>query len=321
MRRLATLLITTTALCGGAAPVLAAEGDPVTGYWKRTQTGLPLPVQPPDPVPEGGSWIAGDPSEPLVVSALRTELAAGLVAVELRLTVADSVGVPAVQACPSDDRWAPEQGGRMEGAPLADCSAPLEATVDGDVLVVPLPSGLDAVNVLLRPEPGSAFSLTLERATAESVVTAPASGGPSAPGPLLAGPPPFDPFGPAFASPALPPAAGSFAAPLLAAPQVPPAAAPVAPAPQAAPPPVAVLANRPRAAVPSGDRTQSLLAVAVLALLAVQAVRLARQPAVAPRALGGAVRAGRAEPVAQVPTPARGVGRFRSARVRPPVRV
>lgn len=320
MRRLATLLIAVTSAVWGTAPALAAEGDPVTGYWTRTNTGLPIPVQPPDPVPEGGTWVAADPSGPLALSALRTDLAAGLVAVELRLTVADAVGVPDVQACPTDDRWAPAEGGRLEGAPVADCAAPLEAAVDGDVLVVPLPPGLDAVNVLLRPAPGSSFSLTLERATAESVVTAPESA-PLAPAP----PPAFTPTGPAFEGAALPPFAPAAppAGPLLAAPQAPPpVAAPPAPAPQAAPPPSAVL-QRPRAAVVPDDRTESLVAVAVLALLAAQAVVLARQPAVAPRALGGAARHVARAPDVVVATPVttRGVGRFRTVRARPPVRI
>lgn len=317
MRRVATLLLAGTAVVWGAAPAVAAEGDPVTGYWTRTNTGLPVPVQRPDPVPEGGTWVAADPSGPISVSALRAGLADGLVAVELRLTVAEAVGVPAVQACPSDDRWVPEQGGRIEGAPTADCSAPLDAKVDGDVLVVPLPPGLNAVNVLLQPAPGSVFSLTLEPATAESVVTT------AEPAPFETGPAPAsDPTGPAFEGAALPPfpPPAPVSAPLLAAPQVPAlaAAAPPAPAPQAAPPPVAVL-QRPSAAVVPDDRAESLLAVAVLALLAVQALRLARQPVVAPRALGGAVRAGRTQQ--ELTLPARGVGRFRTARERPPVRV
>lgn len=323
MRRLVVLPVVAACVLWGAAPVHAAEGDPLTGYWTRTNPGLPVPVQAPTPVPEGGMWVASDPSGPVALSALRTELAAGLVAVELRLTIADAVGPPAVQACPSDDRWVPEQGGRLEGAPLADCSAPLEAKVDGDVLVVPLPPGLNEVNVLLQPAPGSAFSLTLERATAASVVTS------SEPAPFAPAPAPgpaFVPTGPAFEGTALPPFAPAppMDPPLLAAPQLPapaPAAASPAPAPQAAPAPTAVLQRRRAAAVPV-DRTPSLLAVAVLALLAVQAARLARQPAVPPRALGGAARhSSRLPEVVAAAASTRGVGRFRTVRARPPVRI
>jgi hypothetical protein len=244
MRRVAAVLLAVTAVGWGATPALAAAGEPVTGYWSRTQTGLPVPVQPPTPVPEGGMWVAADPSGPLAVSALRAELLPGLVAVKLRLAVADVVGVPAVQACPSTDHWAADQGGRLEGAPAADCAAPLDGAVDGDVLVVKLPAGLDAVNVLLRPAPGSTFSLTLERATAGSVVTAPQ---PAAGYDPAAAPPPGELSGPAFETTALPPLVPGPATPALGAPSAPaPVAAQPVPAPQAAPAP-----DRPAAV---GDR-------------------------------------------------------------------
>ena len=330
MRRTATLLLAATGFCWGAAPALAAAGDPVTGYWSRTRTGLPVPVQPPDPVPEGGTWVSSDPTGPVAVSALRTGIGPGLVAVELRLTVADALGTPAVQACPSSDSWAPEQGGRLEGAPVADCATPIEAKVDGKVLVVPLPPGLDVINVLLRPVPGSSFSLTMERATAASVVTAPRPAPFTAPAPLPLGPPPPPTgTGPAFESTELPafgPAPVDVAAPpLLAVPELPaPVAAAAAPQTAAAPVALAFPVARPRPAVVPDDRPQALLAAAVLVVLGVQAVRLARQPTVAPRALGGSARRSGPAP-AEVPVvaaqPARGVGRFRGVRTGPPVRI
>lgn len=350
MRRTAIVLLGATAL-SWAAPAYAAPGDPLTGYWSRTRTGLPVPVQPPDPVPEGGTFVSGDPAGPVAVSALRTDLVEGLVGVELRLTIARALGTPAVQACPSTDRWVPEQGGRLEAAPPADCSAPLEAKVDGQVLVVPLPPGLDAVNVLLRPKPGSTFSLTMERATAASVVTAPAPSPelqtappPPAPAPPPAGVAQPPAFGSTVALPfeAAPPAAVA-AEPLLAAPVLPAAVAPVpAPAPQTAPIPVSAPLAATRAAALPDDRRAALLAAGILALVAAQGLRLARQPATAPRALGGAARRSRPDTVpagvvvvpargvgrfrtqpvlAATSAPARGVGRFRTDRVRPPVRI
>lgn len=349
MRRVAALLIGATAL-SWAGPAHAAEGDPLTGYWSRTRTGLPVPIQPPDPVPPGGTFVSGDPAGPVAVSALRTDLAGGLVGVELRLTIADSLGTPAVQACPSTDRWVPEQSGRLEAAPEADCSAPLDAQVDGEVLVVPLPPGLDRVNVLLRPKPGSSFSLTMEKATPASVVTAPAPSNdlPAAPPPAPAPPPPAQGIAqaPSFDAPFAPAVEAPIAVaqePLLAAPVLPEAAAPVpAPAPQAAPAPT-TFAAAPRPLPPVDERTANVLAAAIIAAVAAQAVRLARQPAAAPRALGGSARRSRPTPEAaalQVLVPARGVGRFRTepvlgvrtapgrgvgrfktARPRPPVRI
>lgn len=327
MRRTAVVLLATTGLCWFAGPALAAVGDPVTGYWARTRTGLPVPVEPPSPVPEGGTWVSADPTGPVAVSALRVDLAAGRVAVQLRLTIADAVGTPAVQACPTTERWPAEQGGRLEGAPSADCAAPLDAVREGDVLVVPLPPGLPGVDVLLRPKPGSAFSITFERATAASVVTAPApAAAPAAapPPPVFLPPAPFAPP-PAFESG---PAAAvepppEEVAPLIAAPTLPePVAAPSpVPAPQAAPVLIAAPVSARPAALPD-DRTPSLLALAVLALVGAQAVRLARQPAVAPRALGGSARRSGATPVATTTAVAsRGVGRFQTERSRPPVRI
>jgi hypothetical protein len=81
--------------------------------------------------------------------------------------------------------------------------------------------------------------------------------------------------------------------------------------------------KRAQAAGRPDDRQASLLAVAVLALLAMQVVRLAGRPAQAPRALGGAARR---HPAATLDEPAalatpRGVGRFRTVRPRPPVQI
>ncbi len=323
MRRAAAVLVGAAILSAAAAPVFATAGDPVTGYWARTRTGLPVPLEPLEPVPDGGTWVASDPSGPVAVSALRIDLAAGLVAVELRVTVARAVGTPAVQACPTTDRWAPEQGGRLEGAPIGDCSAPLVARIDGTSLVVGLPAGLGTVNVLLRPVPGSAFSLTMERATAATVITAPAPDPFVAPPPAQGPPPETTSSGPAFGSTGapgfVPPPLDLPAQPPLFAAPVPSTAGSPAPAPQAAP----VLARR-AAAVPPDDRTQALLAVGMLVLLGAQAIRLAQQPAVAPKTLGGGARRRRPAPT-EMPDPslgpARGVGRFRVARTGPPVRL
>jgi hypothetical protein len=323
-----------------AAPALAVQ-DPVTGYWTRTRVGAPLPVEPPTTVPEGGSWVSGDPVGPVAVSAIRALADDGSVIAGFRLTVDEVVGTPAIVVCPTTERWAPEQGGRLEGAPTADCTAAVQTTLQDDVLLVALPTAmqLDVVDVLLTPEPGSAFSATFQRATAASVVQAPAAPPPpvTAPPPAPVAPPPSG--GSTFAPP--PAFDGGFAGgtgfgtpdlgapalasqPLLPAPELPPPAAAQGPQPQAAPP---VVLARPAAVVPV-DRTASLMAVALLVGLVALALRLAVQPAAAPRHLGGGARLSRAaapaaavQAAAPAATPARGVGRFRSARLRPPVRI
>jgi hypothetical protein len=175
--------------------------------------------------------------------------------------------------------------------------------------------------------------VTFEKATAASLVQLPlpVAGPAPAPAPAAAPPPASSgsaPVGggfdaappPDFAAPAV--AAG----PLVAAPTLPgPLTAVPVPQPQAAPAPAAAvpatLAIR-RAAVPE-DRSTTLLATALLVALGALAVRLSLQPATAPQYLGGAARRSRAEVVAVpvVDSPSRGVGRFRSARLRPPVRI
>lgn len=330
MRRvLATALTAALAVPVAAAPALAV-GDPVTGYWSRTALGPPVPVQPPDPVPEGGMWVSRDPSGPVAVSAVRAEAGAGSVVVALQLPIADAIGTPAVLVCPTLERWAPEQGGRLEVAPAADCSAPVETVVEEAVLVVTLPTALqtDVVDVLLTPADGSAFSLTFERATAEAVVTAPAPApaAPAGPAPLpepapeSAGLAPAPSVGGGFPDLGLPAPAPD---PLLPAPELPaPAAEAPVPSPQTAPAPApAVLAAGPPAV---DDRPVALLATGLLVLLGALALRLAVQPAAAPRHLGGGARLSRPEAAAAPPVVAaaqRGVGRFRAPRLRPPVRI
>lgn len=324
-----------------AAPALAVQ-DPVTGYWTRTQLGAPVPVQPPSPVPEGGFWVSGDPLGPVAVSAIRAAADDGSVIAGFRLKVDDTFGTPAILVCPTIERWAPQQGGRLEAAPEADCSVAVGTTLEEDVLLIALPAAmqLDVVDVLLTPKPGSAFSATFQRATAESVVQAPAAPAPVTARPPAPAPPPASDGGFApppssfdsgfsggtdFGAPELD-APALASEPLLPAPELPPPAEAQGPLPQTAPP---VVLARPAAVVPV-DRTASLMAVALLVGLVAVALRLAVQPVAAPRHLGGGARLSRqavpaaaaaAPAVLPVATPARGVGRFRSARVRPPVRI
>lgn len=321
-----------------AGPALAVD-DPVTGYWKKTTFGPPVSLSAPDPAPEGGMWVSNDPTGPAAVSAVRAGADPGNVVVGLRLTIADAVGPTAVLVCPTLDRWAPEQGGRLEVAPEADCSSPVETGVEEGVLVVDLPSDLQGVvvDLLLSPDPSSSFSVTFEPATADSVVQAPEEGALEDVGslPTTTSEEDFTPasgeaggfsggtdFGvPDFGAPA------TASEPLLPAPALPEPATALVPQPQAAPPPAPGALAGPQPAVPV-DRTASLLAVALLVGLAALALRLAVQPVEAPRHLGGGARLTRPDrpaaegaPGASATSPVRGVGRFRSTRVGPPVRI
>ena len=337
-------------------PAAAAEGDPVTGWWSRTRLGPPVPVEAPSPVPEGGTWVASDPAGPLAVSALRLELAAGVVATGLSLKVDRMDGTPAVRLCPAVARWQPEQGGRLDTAPAHDCKVFVKAEVKAGQLVAAFPPGFTEgfLDVVLAPEPGSTFSLTMQKATAASVTTASAE--PAVPEPAFEDAPP-PPGVSSTGSSTLPPLSSGVAGPpvlppppapepVVVGPQVPvgtapqPAAAPLAAAPLA---PVAAL---PRAAAPD-DRREAVPAAVLLVLLGALAMWLQMQPAAAPRRLGGgaglrtpaAAGAGAAAgAVAAVPAaggapagppltaqsepaPVRGVGRFRAARATRPVRL
>jgi hypothetical protein len=336
MRR-ATCALVAAALALAPTPSLAAQ-DPTAGYWSRVhQVAAPLPVPPPDPVPEGGAWVAQDPAGPVAVGAVRTEADPGSVVAGLRLAVADVVGTPAVLVCPTLERWAPEQGGRLEAAPVADCTDAAEATVEQDVLVVDLPRALQAavLDVLLVPAQDARFSLTLERPTAASVQQAPVP--PPGPRPVPPPPAPAAPTGTGdsgtaglgsgssfFDGGALVDVADAAAAePLVPAPDLPASVAPAVPQPQPAPTlPLALDTRRSTVAAPD-DRTIALLSAVLLAMLGALALRLAVQPATPPRHLGGGARLARsgAAPAAVVDSPARGVGRFRAPRARPPVRL
>ena len=303
-----------------ALPAAAAEGDPVTGWWSRTRLGPPVPVEAPAPVPEGGTWVASDPSGPLAVSALRLDLAEGVVATGLSLKVERADGTPAVRACPAVARWQPEQGGRLDSAPAHSCEVSAKAEVKGDALVVAFPAGFSEgfLDVVLTPEPGAVFSLTLQKATAASVTTqSPPPEGVTT-GALDPAPPPpgLTPTG----GSALPPlSTGVAAAPALPSAPAAPQAAP--PAPAAAAPPVTAAPTTVTRRVSAGDRREAVPAAILFVLMAAFATYLAMQPARAPRRLGGGVGLRQAPAVAVPPEAVRGVGRFRAARSARPVRL
>lgn len=343
MRRAAALIGLVLLAALPAAPAHAQEDGPQTGWWSRSRVGAPSPVEAPVPlVPSGGTWVSGGSNGVVALSALRLALPEGAVPTGIALEVADLRGTPQVQACAAVSRWEPNADGRpIDQAPAADCDT-VSATgtvVDGR-LVVPLEAVAGPVggvlDVVLRPAPGSAFSLTLQPATPSSVTTRQADE-------PVASADPFDPAGAgaggdAFAAPpslssasdGLPPfdsGDGAAALPLLpdALPEPAVPSDPAVAAPVAAGPALGRLPTRPSAAAPLDDGRTALAATVALLALGVLAVRLAGTPVAAPAALGGAARlraaagAGAAPPA--VPTAVRGVGRFRTERAGRPTPV
>lgn len=291
-------------------PVRASHA-PTTGYWSRlaAPVALPLPVEPPTPVPKGGSWVAGDPSGPLAVTAIRAVADDSSVISGFRLAIADQVGTPAVLACPTTETWAAQRAGRLEAAPRADCTSPLAAAITGGTLVVDLPPSLqrDSVDLLLTPAPEAVFSLTLEPVTAHSMNQVLLI-------PVVPRPEPTFPDEP-VTDPGLPDVHG-VVPPAVDLPPVASGTTPTLAPPVLAPTPRLVTAPAQRP-VATEDRTAPLLALAVLVALGVLALRLGAAPSRAPRLLGGASRL-REDPV---PAVVRGVGRFQGPRAGPPVRL
>lgn len=322
MRRIAVLVIAVIGL--QVAPAYAAAGDPVTGYWARTRLGPPVPIEAPTPVPEGGTWVASDPSGPVAVSALRLPIDDGAMPTQLTLEIDRVQGTPAVRVCPAVARWQPEQGGRIDNAPAHDCVVMLKTEVQDAKLVATLPAGfaIGALDIVLAPDPGSVFSVTFKRATA-AAVTLQSTETPTAaqPPPAFAPPPGVEPsqsftapLAPAVVPP-LAPLPGLVPAPAPAGPQVPTPAFNAAPAPAA-----------PVAAAPAAlgrlrdDRREAIPAAILFVLIAALALRLQMQPARPPQRLGGGLRA-TLSPDLPAAAALRGVGRFRGVRTGKPVRL
>lgn len=322
MRRIAVLVLAVIGL--QAAPAYAAVGDPVTGYWARTRLGPPVPIEAPTPVPEGGTWVASDPSGPVAVSALRLPIDEDSMPTQLTLEIDRVQGTPAVRVCPAVARWQPEQGGRIDNAPAHDCVVMLKTEVKDAKLVATFPAGfaIGALDIVLTPDPGSVFSVTFKRATAASV-TLQSTETPTAaqPPPAVAPPPGVEPsqeftapLAPAVVPP-LAPLPGLAPAPAPVAPQVPAPAFNAAPAPAAPVNALPAALRRPR-----DDRREAIPAAILFVLIAALALRLQMQPARPPQRLGGGLRTmPLPDPAASLPQ--RGVGRFRGVRTGKPVRL
>lgn len=102
------------------APDAGARAPSQIGWWwVGRAAGLQTP--PPTDVPDGGLYVAADPTGAQAISALRFDLGAGVDAITLRLRVSSSTGTPLMLACPSAARWAPAEGGNWEERPAAAC--------------------------------------------------------------------------------------------------------------------------------------------------------------------------------------------------------
>jgi hypothetical protein len=163
-------------LAGGmlmvAPAVTATEGASAAGWWWVAQGVAPVAVPPPPTVPDDGLYVAGDPSGPQAMAAVRFDVPAGSATV-LTLRVAGATGTPVVGACPTTSAWAPIQAGPWTDRPAFDCAAGAAVgTVSGDGTTITFDvAGLGRSKVLdLAILPGTdeagrgaLFSLALER--------------------------------------------------------------------------------------------------------------------------------------------------------------
>lgn len=159
-------------------PAVSEAPDAVGWWWKAQAVGL-VPVPSPPTVPAGGLYVAGDPSGPFAVSAIRVFIPADTIVGPMVLRIASAQGTVVIRACPTTIAWGPEQGGQMIGAPTADCaSAATLGQVDtaaGTVTFEVSPLVRDAfLNVVLLPQEGAVFSSSFEPPGPDTIALTPA---------------------------------------------------------------------------------------------------------------------------------------------------
>ncbi len=157
---------------------------PLSAIPDRTPTDsrIPFPTpsrETPDEVPQHVDDQDTD-WEPTGVSALRLyvgdDAAVGDLVLEFDKVQGSQVdnaqGTVAVQACPPEIVWTPDEGGPIESAPDADCSQGLSfGTVDGNTVRVPV-GGLvrdGILDVVLVPQRGAAFHAVFKKPGAKSL--------------------------------------------------------------------------------------------------------------------------------------------------------
>ena len=252
----------TGSLAAGLVTATAATPDAV-GYWWVGQTGTG-PLIPPGPnVPAGGLWVSGAGAEEEAVGAVRYSPQDGGLVSSLTLTVAQSQGVAAIIACPTNTPWAAVQGGAFKDAPQPSCSlgsATGKVSTDGTTWTFDVSTLLQAgeLDVVLEADPTAstdAFSVTFQPPDKTAIAEVPPPPATPSPSPAVVAPPPAST---GFPAETLPSASSSSAvvAPILATPS---------PVPQSPPAPTPSVPRRSTVSAPkSGGTTAPLVAGALL---------------------------------------------------------
>lgn len=161
-----------------AARPAGAEGPAAVGYWWRLQGGVAPALTPPS-VPDGGLWVAADPSGAHAVSAVRAP-ASGERVTSIALKIAEATGTVAVRACATTPAWEPAEAGAWESRPTADCermSVEGVPSEDGSTLTFTIPESAGAAmrDFVFEPLPdASSFSATFESLGGDAITVLPA---------------------------------------------------------------------------------------------------------------------------------------------------
>lgn len=291
-------LAVTLALGGWLARPAGADAPTETGWWSKLNPGLPLPVPVPT-VPEGGLYVANDPSGPTAVSALRYAAADGTPGTLTLQFASAPTGTPAIAACRVTSAWAATVNGPMSQAPSYDCAEAVTGTIGADGVTVTwnLPASfatLGSIDIALVPAPGAGpFQAPFARPSPASFVPG------AAPVPEAESPSPATQDVGEASSGELPlESAPSFELPTSS------GSLDLPPPPSPPPPSTAVgspaarggqlaLSPLPQIAAPAGtSRSDQALGFSLLAAIAATLWVLAGRPSREPRPIGGARPAG-----------------------------
>jgi hypothetical protein len=189
-RALGLVLAATAALLLAPVPARAAAPAATGWWWLARASGAPTPSPP--SVPDGGLYVASNPTGAEALAAMRFSLAADRTPTLLRLGVASSQGTPVVLACPVDGTWAPADGGAWEDRPGVACGdravagtvAPDGASITFDVSKLETGPSLDVAIVPAAdpalPGAGATFQLAIAPPAPDTLTTTAAATSPAA---------------------------------------------------------------------------------------------------------------------------------------------
>jgi hypothetical protein len=122
MRLRTSALLAGLLIFAGVGPAWASPPN-AYGWWWKAQPDAAVTVPPPPTVPQGGLYVAADPSGATAVSALRFDVVRGAIPRTLLLRVSSAQGTPALRACRASSSWSRAQGGPYSASPTIDCTA------------------------------------------------------------------------------------------------------------------------------------------------------------------------------------------------------